>query len=76
MRLLSGGNVAPYAQAALVRALKEDHGLGNDDPDVADAVAALLRRKARLQALRDRAAAARAAVAEGDSAEAAAPAQA
>lgn len=40
---------APRAQAALVRALKEEHGLTNEDPDVAEAVGALLRRKDRLQ---------------------------
>ena len=59
-----------------MRALKEEHGLPNDDPDVADAVGTLLRRKDKLQALRDRAAAAAAesgagAAAEGGQAEAA-----
>ncbi|KAK9821324.1 hypothetical protein WJX81_003581 [Elliptochloris bilobata] len=58
-------------QAALVRVLKEEHGLPNDDPDVADAVGTLLRRKAKLQDLKDRAA-----VTAGDAAAAEAEAQA
>lgn len=58
-----------HGQAALVRALKEEHGLPNDDPDVADAVGTLLRRKDKLQALRDRAAAADADPAAGAAAE-------
>lgn len=51
-------------QAALVRALKEEHGLSNDDAEVQENVALLLRRKARLEALHRRAAAADAAAAE------------
>ena len=52
-----------------MRALKEEHGLPNDDPDVADAVGTLLRRKDKLQALRDRAAAAADAAAGGAAAD-------
>ena len=54
-------------QAALVRALKEEHGLGNDDEEVMDHVGILQRRKAKLEQLRQRAAAAdlAAAAAEG-----------
>ena len=48
-------------QAALVRALKEEHGLANDDEEVLDHVAQLLRRKAKLEKLQQRAAAADAA---------------
>lgn len=47
-------------QAALVRALKEEHGLSNDDEDVKENVASLLRRKAKLEALQKRLAAAEA----------------
>ena len=56
-------------QAALVRALKEEHGLGNDDEEVRENVALLLRRKAKLEALHKR-------VAAADAAAAAAPAEA
>lgn len=45
-------------QAALVRALKDEHGLGNDDEEVKENVALLLRRKAKLEALQQRVAAA------------------
>ena len=41
-----------------MRALKEEHGLGNDDEEVKENVALLLRRKAKLEALQQRAAAA------------------
>jgi hypothetical protein len=50
-------------QAALVRALKEEHGLGNDDAEVLDHVGILQRRKARLEQLQRRAQAADAAAA-------------
>jgi len=63
-------------QAAFVRVLKEEQGLGNEDPDVADAVGTLLRRKARLRALQDAAAAAAAEGAGRAATDAAAPVQA
>lgn len=50
-------------QGALVRALKEEHGLANDDEEVKENVALLLRRKAKLEALQRRVAAADAAAA-------------
>ena len=56
-------------QAALVRALKEEHGLGNEDEEVMENVALLLRRKAKLEALQKR-------VKAADAAAAAAPAEA
>ena len=43
---------------ALVRALKEEHGLSNDDEEVKENVALLLRRKGKLEALQKRVAAA------------------
>ena len=43
---------------ALVRALKEEHGLSNDDEEVKENVAFLLRRKGKLEALQKRVAAA------------------
>lgn len=57
-RALSFAEDAVAEQAALVRALKEEHGLGNDDEEVKENVALLLRRKAKLEALQQRAAAA------------------
>jgi len=59
-----------------VRVLKEEQGLGNEEPGVADAVGTLLRRKARLRALQDAAAAAAAEGAGGGATDAAAPVQA
>ena len=53
-------------QAALVRALKEEHGLGNDDEEVVESVALLLRRKAKLEALQKRVEAADAAAAPAE----------
>ncbi|CAL8464536.1 g4071 [Coccomyxa elongata] len=60
-------------QADLVRALKEEHGLGNDDEEVQENVALLLRRKAKLEALQRRLVAAEAAAAAAES-ESASPA--
>ena len=51
-------------QAALVRALKEEHGLANDDEEVTENVALLLRRKAKLERLQQRVQAADLAAAE------------
>ncbi|CAK0783440.1 hypothetical protein CVIRNUC_006639 [Coccomyxa viridis] len=53
-------------QAALVRALKEEHGLGNEDEEVVENVALLLRRKAKLEALQKRVEAADAAAAPAE----------
>ena len=53
-------------QAALVRALKEEHGLGNEDEEVVENVALLLRRKAKLEALQKRIEAADAAAAPAE----------
>ena len=53
-------------QAALVRALKEEHGLGNEDEEVQENVALLLRRKAKLEALQKCAKAADAAAAPAE----------
>ena len=55
-----------------MRVLKEEQGLGNEEPGVADAVGTLLRRKARLRALQDAAAEG----AGGGATDAAAPVQA
>ena len=41
-----------------MRALKDEHGLSNDDEEVKENVALLLRRKAKLEALQQRVAAA------------------
>ena len=49
-----------------MRALKEEHGLGNDDEEVKENVALLLRRKAKLEALQQRVAAAESAVTEAE----------
>ena len=57
-----------------MRALKEEHGLSNEDAEVQENVALLLRRKAKLEALHRRVAAADAAAAAAD-AEPAAEAQ-
>ena len=59
---------AIHEQAALVRALKEEHGLGNDDEEVQENVGLLLRRKAKLEALQRRMVAADAAAAEAEAA--------
>lgn len=57
-------------QAALVRALKEEHALGNDDVEVQENVALLLRRKAKLEKLQQRLVAADAGAAAAEGAEA------
>jgi hypothetical protein len=54
---------AVQEQGALVRALKEEHGLSNDDEEVKEHVATLLRRKGKLEALQKRLAAAESAAA-------------
>jgi len=57
---------AVEAQAAAVRALKTDQGLPNSDPQVADAVAALLTLKADLVAMQSALAKAGAQEAQGE----------
>ena len=51
-----------------MRALKEEHRLSNDDEEVQENVALLLRRKAKLEALHKRTAAADAAAAAAEAA--------
>ena len=67
--VMGAAEEAVAEQAALVRALKEEHGLANDDEEVTENVALLLRRKAKLERLQQRVRAADLAAAEAGEAQ-------